>query len=116
MSSMSSVVIVVLAVVLVVVAALMVRSRNAHPWPAIVVVMLTSAVCFTVGSGSGTESAGPSIATVVGSVVGLLSMAAAITALVPGSGEGPPSRVPIFLAAAGMVLGALGLVLNQMVG
>ena len=116
MSGMSSVVTVVLAVVLVVAAALMVRSRNAHPWPAIVVAMVTSAVCFTVGSGSGQEAEGPSIATIVGSVVGLLSMAAAIMALVPGSREAPPSRLPIYLSAAGMLLGALGLVLNQMAG
>ena len=116
MPSMSSVVILILAAVLVIAAALMVRSRNANPWPAIVVVMLTSALCFTVGSGSGQDTAGPSVATVVGSIVGLLSVVAAIVALVPRPGDDPPASVPMYLSAAGMVLGAVGLVLNQMAG
>jgi cytochrome c biogenesis factor len=111
---MSSLLVVVLAVVLVLAAALMIRSRKANPWPAIVVVMLTSAVCFTVGSGSGKDAAGPSIATVMGSIVGVLSVAAAIMALVPRSGNSPPPRVPIYLCTGGMILGAVGLVLNQL--
>lgn len=116
MSGMSSTVTVVLVVVLVAAAAFAIRPRNTHPWPAIVVAMVTSAVCFTIGSGSGQEAEGPSIATIIGSAVGLLSVAAAIMALIPRDGEAPPPRLPIYLSAAGMVLGALGLVLNQMAG
>ncbi len=49
--SLGSVVIVLLAVALLAAAVLLVRSRNPNPWPPIVVAMLASGVCFTVGGG-----------------------------------------------------------------
>ena len=111
---MSMVVVVVVAVGLLVTVALLLRSRNAHPWSAIVVAMLTSGVCFTVGGESAEDAAGPSIATVVAGIVGALSVVAAILALAPRSGDAPASRVPMLMAAGGIAVGAVGLVLNQM--
>ena len=87
MQTLGTVVVVALAVALLVIAVLLVRSRNPHPWPAIVAAMLTSGVCYTVGGGSGENAAGPSVATVIASIVGFLSVAAAIIALIPRSGR-----------------------------
>ena len=78
--------------------------------------MLASGVCFTVGGGSGEDASGPSIATVVAAIVGLLSVAAAILALVPRSRNRPPSRLPMLLSTGGILIGAVGLVLNQLAG
>ena len=78
--------------------------------------MLASGVCFTVGGASGEDTTGPSIATVVAAVVGLLSVAAAIIALVPRSRNRSPSRLPMLLSTGGIVIGAVGLVLNQLAG
>ena len=114
--SPGSIVIVIVAVVLLGSVAVLVRSHGANPWSAIVVAMLTSGICFSVGGGSGEDDAGPSIATIVAAIVGLLSVAAAIRALVPRSSDEPPTRIPMLLACGGIVIGALGLVLNQMVG
>jgi L-lactate permease len=109
MVSVAGLVILVLALVLLVAAVLLVRSRSGLPWPAIVVAALTSAVCFTVGGDTSTGSAGPSIATVAGSIAGLLSMVAAILALVPkDSHETPAPRTPILLSTAGIALGTFG--------
>jgi drug/metabolite transporter (DMT)-like permease len=114
MSSMGTIVIVVLAAALFVAAVVLLRSRNAHPWAAIVVAMLASGVCFTVGGESAEDAASPSIATVVAGIVGTLSVVAAIIALAPRSGDAPASRVPMLLAAGGIAIGAAGLLLNQM--
>jgi cytochrome c biogenesis factor len=111
--SLGSVVIVVLAVVLLVTVALILRSRTPNPWPVIVVAMFTSGVAFTVGGGSGKETSGPSAATVTGAIAGLLSVAAAILALIPRSSEAPPARLPMLLASAGVVVGVVGLLVNQ---
>jgi drug/metabolite transporter (DMT)-like permease len=113
--SLGSIVIVLLAVVLLATTAWLVLSRNANPWPSIVVAMFTSGVCFAVGGGSGEDTAGPSAATVAAAIVGVLSVAAAATALVPRSEEAGPSRIPRLLASAGIVIGAVGLVLNVLV-
>ena len=109
------VVVLVLAVVLLVAVAVLVRSRNTNPWPPIVLAMVTSGVCFTVGGDSNADSSGPSVATVAAAVVGVLSVAAAIVAMVPRSPTAPPSRWPILLSAGAVVLGVAGLVLNQLV-
>ena len=110
---MGSVVILLLALALLVTAVLLVRSSSALPWPAIVVAALASAVCFTVGGVAGDETAGPSIATVMGSAAGLVSVIAAVMALVPKrSHHTPASRTPIVLSAGGIALCSLGLLLT----
>jgi|EndMetStandDraft_8_1072994.scaffolds.fasta_scaffold98615_3 hypothetical protein len=111
---LGAVMIVILAVVLLVAAGLLVRARNTTSWPAIVVAMVTSGICFTVGGDSVTDASGPSAATVAASIVGLVSVVAAIIALVPRSEDAPPSRLATVLAAAAIVVGALGLVINQL--
>jgi uncharacterized membrane protein YccC len=116
MPTVGSIVIVVVAAVLLVTAVLLVRSPGL-PWPAIVVAALTSAVCFTVGGDPAQDAAGPSIATVTGSVAGVVSVVAAIMALVPKrSHENPASRTPIVLSAGGVVIGALGLLVTVLIG
>jgi hypothetical protein len=113
MLSVGSIVVLVLAGGLLVTAVLLVRSASGLPWPAIVVAALTSGVCFTVGGDSSTDASGPSIATVMGSLTGLLSVVAAVIALVPrGSHDSPAPRTPIVLSAGGIALGALGLLLT----
>jgi hypothetical protein len=117
MTSAGPVLIVLLAVALGASSVVLLRSRDGHPWPAIIVASLTSAVCFTVGGTSGEDSSGPSIATVMGSVVGFLAVAAAIVALVPArDADGPASRTPLLLCVAGVVLGAIGLLLTAVTG
>jgi hypothetical protein len=113
MSSAGTLLVVLLAVALAATAVVLLRSRNGLPWPAILVASLTSAVCFTVGGGSGEDTSGPSIATVVASIVGFLAVAAAVVALVPRSGtDGPPPRAALLISVGAIALGALGLVLN----
>jgi hypothetical protein len=118
MDSLGSIVLVLVAAALLVTAVLMARSSNGLPWPAIVVAALTSAVCFTVGGDSDKDASGPNLATVMGSLAGLLSIAAAVISLAPfaGSREGPGPRTPILLAAGGIALGALGLLLTVLSG
>jgi len=111
--TVGSVVILLLAVALLVTAVLLVRSPSGLPWPAIVVAALASAVCFTVGGDAGKDTSGPSVATVMGSAAGLVSVIAAVMALVPKrSHDTPASRTPILLSAGGIALGALGLLLT----
>lgn len=116
METLGTIVVVTLGVALLVTAVLLVRSKNAHPWPVIVVAMLTSGVCYTVGGGSGADDAGPSVATVIASIVGFLSVVAAIIALIPRSGNDPPPRSPILLSGAGIGLGGVGLLINLLTG
>jgi hypothetical protein len=116
MHTVATVLVAALAVALLATAVVLFRSRSTGPWPAIAVAMLTSAVCYTVGGTSAKEASGPSVATVIGSVVGLVSVVAAILALVPRSGEAPASRSAVQLAAAGIVLGSIGLLVNLVTG
>jgi hypothetical protein len=116
METLGTIVVVALAVALLVAPVLLVRAKSAHPWPAIVLAMVTSGVCYTVGGGSGEDAAGPSVATVIASVVGFLSVVAAIIALIPRSGNAPPPRSPIMLSAAGIGLGGVGLLINLVTG
>ncbi len=114
---MGSVVILVVALALLVTAVLLVRSTSALPWPAIVVAALTSGVCFTVGGESATDGSGPSLATVMGSLTGLLSVVAAVIALAPRrSHDTPAPRTPILLSAGGIALAAVGLLLTLLTG
>ena len=116
METLGTIVVVALAIALLVTPVLLVRAKSAHPWPAIVVAMLTSGVCYTVGGGSGEDATGPSVATVIASVVGFLSVVAAIIALIPRSGDEPPPRSPMVLSAAGIGLGGVGLLINLVTG
>ena len=63
--SLGSLVVVLVAVALLAVVAFLLRSRNPNPWPSIVVAMLTSGICFTVGGDATEETTEPSVATVV---------------------------------------------------
>ena len=92
METLGTIVVVILAIALLVTPVLMLRSKNPHPWPAIVGAMLTSGICYTVG-GDGQEASGPSVATVIASIVGFLSVVAAFIALMPRSGERPTPEV-----------------------
>ena len=115
MSSLGAVVVVVLAVLLLAALVLLLRARRATAWPVILLAMITSGVCFTIGGDSARDSSEPSVATVVGAVVGLLSVAAAIVALIRRPVDTPLSRVPTHLASAAIVIGALGLLVNELV-
>lgn len=97
-------------------AAFFLRSPRAHPWAAIMLATLTAAVCFTVGGESALDSDGPSLATVLGAGVGLVSIVAGAMALVPRSSKGPASPVPNLLASAAIVVGAGGLLVGQLLG
>ena len=112
MQTLGTVVVVALAVALLVIAVLLVRSRNPHPWPAIVAAMLTSGVCFTVGGGSGENAAGPSVATVIASIVGFLSVAAAIIALIPRPATLRHRGRRSCSRAGGIGLAGIGLLIN----
>jgi preprotein translocase subunit Sss1 len=112
MSGLGAVVIVVIAVALLVAAVLLVRSRRVTPWPAIVVAMFASAVCFTVGGDTSRDASQPSVATVIGAGVGILSVAAAILAMIRRPEGSPLTRVPTMIAAAAIVIGAVGLIVN----
>jgi cytochrome c biogenesis factor len=114
--SLGAVVIVVIAIVLLVAAVLLARARAGTPWPAIVVATMASGVCFTVGGDTAKDASAPSLATVVGAAVGLLTVVAAVLALVRKPEGAPLSRVPTLLAVAGIVIGAVGLVVSQLVG
>jgi hypothetical protein len=115
METLGTVVVVALAVALLVAPVLLLRSKNPHPWPAIVGAMLTSGVCYTVGGG-GQDASGPSVATVIASIVGFLSVVAAVIALVPRSGNAPPPRSPIMMAAGAIGLGGIGLLITLVAG
>jgi hypothetical protein len=115
--SVGSVVVLVLAIGLLVTAVLLARSSSVLPWPAIVVAALTSGICFTVGGDSPTDASGPSLATVMGSLTGLLSVIAAVLALAPRrSHDTPAPRTPIVLSAAGIALASVGLLLTALTG
>jgi len=116
METLGTIVVVALAVALLVTPVLLVRSKSAHPWAAIVLAMLTSGICYTIGGGSGEDASGPSVATVIASIVGFLSVVAAIIALVPRSGDDPAPRSPIMMAAAAIGLGGVGLLINVVTG
>jgi drug/metabolite transporter (DMT)-like permease len=103
-------------VVLLVCAALFFRSRNPHPWTAILVAALAAGACFTVGGESATDSAGPSVATMFAGIVGLLCVASGVVALVPRPADRPAPQAPSILASSAVALGAIGLLLNVWFG
>ena len=115
--SLGAVIVVLIAVALLGAVAWLVRSRSSdpHPWSAISIAMLTSAVCFTVGGDSAADSSSPSVGTIVASVVGLMSVAAGVLALIPRSRSLEPSRLPLRIAIVAIVVGAVGLLVNELV-
>lgn len=114
MSSPGSVVVVVLAVLLLIAAALLLRARLVSPWPTIVAAVVASGICFTVGGGSGRDATEPSLATVMGAVVGILTLASAIMAQIPRLARPPFTRVPTYIATTAIVIGAVGLIVNEL--
>jgi hypothetical protein len=114
MSSPGSVVVVVIAVALLVAAGLLARSHRVSPWPAIVVSAATSGLCFTVGSDTTRAASDPSVATVVGATVGILTVAAAVLAQIPAVTRSRLTRLPMYVASAAIVIGAVGLVVNEL--
>ena len=115
MSSLDAVVVVIVSLVLLVVAVLLARSPRVSPWPAIVVAAVAAGVCFTVGGESAREASEPSVATVAAAAAGLLTVAAAILALVPIVSKPRLAPLPRLLASAAVVVVAVGLVVNQLV-
>jgi hypothetical protein len=115
MSTLGGVVVVVVAVVLLVVAIVLARSRRVTPWPAIVVAALASGVAFTVGGDSGRDATEPSVATVTAAVAGILTVVAAVLALIPRVAEPPLAPLPRVCATVAVVVAAAGLVVNLLV-
>ena len=101
---------------LLVAAVLLVRSRQVSPWPAIVVATIASGVCFTVGGDTSRDTSGPSVATVVAATVGILTVVAAVLALVRRLEGAPLSRIPTLVAVAAILIGAVGLIVSQVSG
>ena len=114
--SLDGVLIVVIAVGLVAAAVMLVRSRRVSPWPAIVTGTVASGICFTIGGSSGRDASEPSIATVVGAIVGLICVAAAVLSLVRRPERTPLSRMPTLMAATATVIGAVGLIVHLVAG
>ena len=52
----------------------------------------------------------------IGAGVGVLSVAAAILAMIRRPEGSPLTRVPTMIAAAAIVIGAVGLIVNQLTG
>ena len=81
------------------------RSTDPHPWSAISIAMLTSAVIVPMLGESEFTAA----------VVGILSVVAGVLALIPRSRSLEPSRLPLRIAIVAIVIGAAGLLLNELV-
>ena len=114
MGSLGTVVVVLIALSLLVAAFLQLRS-GPLPFPAIITAALTCAVCYTVAGTVTSSGSGPSVPTVVGSLVGVLALVAMVLSLVPRRPEsGGERRSPIVIAVAGTVIGALGLLVHQL--
>jgi hypothetical protein len=115
MPSLGAVVVVVLAVALLAVAGLLVRSRQLSAWPPIVAAVVTAGICFTVGGNTDRGGSEPTLATVVAAVAGLMTVVAAVLALVPRVARPPLTRMPSLIATAAIVVGAVGLLVNELV-
>lgn len=113
--SVGSVVVVVIALVLLAMATLILQRRVINPWPAILVVMVTCGVAFTVGGASDVDNGDPDMATVVAAILGLCSVAAAILALVPRPRDSALTWLPVWLASGATIAGAVALVVYEFV-
>ena len=112
MSTPVTVVLIVVAVVLAVGAAVVLRRGSGLAWPSLGISALTTGICFTVGGATGADLRGPDVATVMGALVGVATVAAAVISLVPRDVDGPPSRVPVWIATCATVVGNIGLVIS----
>jgi peptidoglycan/LPS O-acetylase OafA/YrhL len=113
MSTPLTVVLIAVAVAIAGGALVVLRTGSGLPWPLLGFSALTCAVCFTVGGATGADLKGPDLATVMGALVGVATIAAAIIALVPRDADVQgPSRVPPLLATAAAVIGCAGLVIS----
>lgn len=113
MSIPLTIVLVVVALVIAGGALVVLRTGSGLPWPSLGFSALTCAVCFTVGGATGADLKGPDLATVMGALAGLATVASAIIALVPRDADVQgPSRVPLLVATAASVIGCAGLVIS----
>jgi len=109
MGTIGTVVVVVGAVALAVAAVLQLRG-GPLPFPAIITGAVTCSLCYIVAGASQNDSDLPSVPTVVGSAVGVMTIGAMIISLVPRSPDRDDNRrSPIWLAASGTLLGSVGL-------
>lgn len=118
MGAWGTTIVVVVALGLAVAAVVQLRS-GPWPFPALITGALTCSVCYVVAGLVYLErldpsaDAGPSIPTVVGSLVGTMTLVAMIISLVPRPPEKDNDRrSPIVLAAAGTLIGSGGLLLH----
>jgi drug/metabolite transporter (DMT)-like permease len=119
MSTPLTILLIAVAIALVAGAVLTFLRGSGLPFPSLGLSALTAAVCFTVGGATGKNLRGPDVATVMGALVGVLTVAAAIISLVPGAEDAPdapgaeqPPRVPILIATGAVVIGSVGLVVS----
>ncbi len=112
MGTVGSVVVVVLALALAGAAVVQLRS-GPLPFPAIITGALTCTLCYIVAGTVSGDSSLPSVPTVMGSFVGVLTLVAMVISLVPRSPElDRTRRSPIYIAVAGTLLGATGLLVH----
>lgn len=120
MGAWGTTIVVLVALGLAVAAVVQLRS-GPWPFPALVTGAITCAVCY-IAAGlvylerpDPSADAGPAIPTIVGSFVGIMTLAAMIISLVPRSPEKDRGRrSPIVLASAGTLLGAGGLLVHAL--
>jgi hypothetical protein len=116
MSTPLTVLLVAVAIALAVTAVLTLVRGGGLPYPSLGLAALTAAVCFTVGGATGEDLRGPDVATVMGALVGVLTVAAAIISLVPRDAETErPSLLPILVATGAVLVGSAGLVVSLLV-
>jgi hypothetical protein len=114
-------VVVVIALVLIGAAVVHLRS-GPWPFPALITGAVTCTVCYIVAGlayldrSDPVADTGPTVPTVVGSFVGILTLAAMVISLIPRRPEvDNDRRSPIYLAVAGTLLGAGGLLFHVLV-
>lgn len=115
MGTIGAVLVVLIALALVGAAVVQLRS-GPLPFPAIITGALTCTVCYIVAGTVNSSSSLPSVPTVVGSFVGVLTLVAMVISLIPRSPERDRTRrSPIYIAVAGTFVGAAGLLWHVVV-
>lgn len=109
MGTIGTTVVVVAALALAVAAVVQLRG-GPLPFPAIITGAVTCSLCYIVAGTVENDSTLPSVPTVVGSAVGVMTLVAMIISLVPRSPDHDANRrSPIVIAAGGTLLGSVGL-------